>query len=126
MSEMLGFLTDKHSALISKMLEMNQQRQKVISNNLANANTPGYTRRALSFEKELETVLETGGKQAIQSLETTVSKDQSNAPRPDGNNVVVAEELNHLMQNGLHHRLMTRIYSTRGNILKMAVHSGGK
>ena len=50
--EMLG--DENTIAVLSKMMEMSTSRQKIIAHNIANANTPGYTRRELDFKNELK------------------------------------------------------------------------
>ncbi|MDR2489648.1 MAG: flagellar basal body rod protein FlgB [Desulfovibrio sp.] len=43
--------------LMGKVLDMQLQRQNVISSNMANVKTPGYKARSLSFEDELQAAL---------------------------------------------------------------------
>lgn len=43
--------------LVGKVLDMQLQRQNVISSNLANVNTPKYKPRELEFENELQKAL---------------------------------------------------------------------
>lgn len=43
------------SALIQKALDGTWQRQKTISNNIANHETPGYKAVRVNFEQELKT-----------------------------------------------------------------------
>lgn len=42
---------------MGRVLDMQLQRQNVISSNMANVKTPGYTTRTLSFEDELQAAL---------------------------------------------------------------------
>lgn len=43
--------------LVGKVMDMQLQRQNVISGNIANVETPNYKPRELSFEKELQSAL---------------------------------------------------------------------
>lgn len=43
--------------LVGKVMDMQLQRQNVISSNMANINTPGYKPRELEFEEELQKAL---------------------------------------------------------------------
>lgn len=43
--------------LVSRVMDMQLQRQNIIHSNLANAETPNYKPRELTFEKELQAAL---------------------------------------------------------------------
>lgn len=43
--------------LVSRVMDMQLQRQNIIHSNLANAETPNYKPRELTFEKELQSAL---------------------------------------------------------------------
>lgn len=116
----LSVISDRTSLTTVKLMEMAEQRQSIISHNLSNANTPGFVRQDIKFKDELANVLNSGNTQQISSVTGTISADLSNAPRTDGNNIVVAQELNEMMQNGLFYNLLTRSMTTRLNILRAA------
>lgn len=48
-------------ALLSKVLNISSTRQKVIASNIANAMTPGYTRKDVDFGSSLKTAMERTG-----------------------------------------------------------------
>ena len=50
-------LFDGDIGLVSRVLDMQLQRQNVVSSNLANLKTPGYRARSVSFEDELQAAL---------------------------------------------------------------------
>ena len=50
-------LFDADIGLMSRVLDMQLQRQNVVSSNLANLKTPGYRARTLEFEDELQAAL---------------------------------------------------------------------
>jgi len=50
-------LIDPNIGLMSKVLDMQLERQNVISSNMANIKTPGYKARRLMFEDELQAAL---------------------------------------------------------------------
>ncbi|MFQ5962949.1 MAG: flagellar basal body rod protein FlgB [Candidatus Scalinduaceae bacterium] len=49
---------DKNTELLSKILDLTSVRNKVIANNIANANTPDYKKLEVKFQKELEKAIE--------------------------------------------------------------------
>lgn len=121
-----SIIYDETNLITNKMLECSMQRQKVIANNLANADTPGYVRRELDFEKSLADMVKSGNIRELSSLDPKVVNDLESGPaRLDGNNVVVSDELNEMMQNNIMYGLLTKAYSTKMSILRTAITGGG-
>jgi flagellar basal-body rod protein FlgB len=117
---------DESAQITNKMLELSMGRQKVIANNLANANTPGYVRHEFDFEKELADLVKSGDIRDLRGLQGKVVKDLEAGPaRLDGNNISVSDELNQMMQNNVLYGLLSRAYSTKMGILRAAIGGGG-
>ena len=119
-------LNDTGSVLISKLMELAQERQGLIANNLANANTPGYIRVDLDFQTELTRMVRQQELSALPGFRPVPAEDYSQPSQPDGNNVVVPNEVNQMMQNGIMYNLLTRAFSTRMGILKAAISGGNR
>ena len=114
-------ITDDTSLMLSKMLEMTFERQKVISNNLANVNTPGYIRQEVDFELQMKKLIEAGDISGLEDLKANITKDLKNPVRLDGNNVDIGMEINELMENSLSFNLLGRAYKPPMNILRTAI-----
>lgn len=115
-------LGDRHSHLLSKMMELSQQRQQVMSHNLANANTPGYIRQDVDFSRQLADLAKDGTTEDFAALRPRLVEDHSRpTSRLDGNNVEAAGEMGEMMQNGILYELLARAFSTRASILRMAI-----
>lgn len=114
---------DETSVINNKLMELAQERQKVIANNLANAETPNYVRMDLDFQKKLKQLLADGDMQQFQDYNGELVEDSKNPKRLDGNNVVIPQEMNDMMQNGVYFNLLSKAFSTRMNILKSAISS---
>jgi flagellar basal-body rod protein FlgB len=76
-------------------------RQQAIAKNLANANTPGYKRTDVSFQRELAEQLQFNPGSIDSSFEPTASVDGSTSMRVDGSNVDVDREAANLAENQL-------------------------
>ncbi len=76
-------------------------RQSVISNNLANVNTPNYHRSDVSFESELRDAIGSGSTGTVLSVEPTVTTDDRDFMRVDGNGVDVDAEAAELAKTQL-------------------------
>ena len=66
-------------------------KTKVISNNIANYETPGYKAKELDFAEVMNEYGENGIKKKA-TLRTAVHDDPATAIRPDGNNVNMEKE----------------------------------
>ena len=112
---------DDTSILNSKMMEVSMEVQKVIANNLANAETPGYTRLKLDFQNSLSKAVKSGSISEVENLDPELVEDTTNAPGLDGNNISVTLEMNEMMQNSVFYNLLNRAFKTRMGILKSAI-----
>ena len=107
--------------LLGKMMEMSSDRQKIIAHNISNANTPGYVRRELDFEKKLKEILNDGTLEELHNLKGKVVQDESGTFRNDGNNVNITREMNEMSQNGVLFSLINKAFKSRVGIIKSAI-----
>lgn len=95
--------------VLDKAADASWMRNTAISNNIANATTPGYKRQDVAFESELQKAL---GSNRYESMDSKVSKVKTSQlnPRPytdmtgysyrlDGNNVDIENENVMLAEN---------------------------
>jgi len=124
------------SGLTKRMAWLNQ-RTKVISQNIANADTPNYQAmelKPLSF-KELT---KTSGHMTLASTRSghfsqgreRAARGESEKERepyevtPSGNSVVLEEQMMKLAENQMEYRLVTNLYKKNVSLLKMALGRG--
>lgn len=107
-------------------------RQKVISNNIANSETPGYKRLNVEFEDLLKNLVEGNYndleklKNAIESIEPTVTEDSATSTRLDGNNVVMDKENIELARAQLQYDYLVSSLSSQISRLKYAINGGSR
>jgi flagellar basal-body rod protein FlgB len=94
-------------------------RQRIIGDNLANAETPGYIAKTVSFEESLAAALETRDATEFQVL-TGFSADPTNI---NGNNVSVDTETINLVDVGLRYQLATESINAKFRLLGTAAKS---
>ncbi len=104
-------------AAVQKM-QWHEERQKVLAQNIANADTPGFKPQDLTpldFKAMLES---TSSKRAL-------SANQKNPyeTSPSGNAVILEEQLLKMNQNYTDHRLTTTIYQKNIDMLKNSIRS---
>lgn len=115
------------TSLLSKDLDGLWVRQKEISNNLSNLETPGFKSRTVNFEDQLRNLMSdsytTDSEQVndISSVQprTTISEEQS--LRLDGNNVDVEKENIELARTQLNYEYSLRELSDYFARLKTAI-----
>ena len=112
---------DDTSRINVKLINLSLESQKVIANNMANAETPNYTRLQLDFKKQLADAIQSGDINQVAEMQPRIEEDTSNPVGNDGNNVVLPQEMNDMMQNSVFYNLVTRAFKTRMNILKSAI-----
>ena len=92
-------------------------RQRIIAQNLANSETPGYLAQNVNFEDSLRNAMATGD-----PADTTISTQNSTDPTlPNGNNVNVDQETIGLVDTGLRYQLATQSMNNEFNILRTSL-----
>jgi flagellar basal-body rod protein FlgB len=89
-------------------------RQRIIADNLANAETPGYLAQRVNFEDSLRAAVSNGV-----PGQTTIDQATSlAATNTNGNNVSVDEESVNLTEVGLRYQLATESMNNKFRILR--------
>jgi len=100
-------------------LEMHQQRHRVISENLANVETPGYRARDVAFHDALERAFAGDGRAAASRAEVVV--DRSTPVKLDGNSVDLDLETTRLSDNAFRIVTLSRILAKKYAGLKETI-----
>ncbi len=105
---------------IDEALEFHQQalrvrslRQEVLAGNIANADTPGYRARELSFEEAMGN--------ADAQMQTMVRERVGAAPNQDGNTVSIDQERNAFLENALRYEVSLTLVNNQLRGLMSAV-----
>lgn len=93
-------------------------RQTLITNNIANANTPGYERETLNFQGALRSALASGSSPAEVPL---APETQPGAAGPEGNGVNIDQEAALGSENGLEYEAIVQALGARNQILRSAM-----
>lgn len=127
-------------AVLEKALEAGTLRQRVIANNVANINTPGFKRSTVVFEEELRRSmagddrlplarthpahLAGGGLAGPLEVEPRVVRETGTALRPDGNNVSLDEEMVDLAMNTFKYQAVSQLASGKIGTLHHVISEG--
>jgi flagellar basal-body rod protein FlgB len=131
---MSGWLDNPVLTVLEKGLNASSLRQKVLADNVANVDTPGFKRSDVDFQLALNEALGIGG--PALSLKTTVPRhitngiaenqsivqtDRSTNFRNDTNNVDIESEMANVAENGLYFNALTRTISSQLGMLRMVI-----
>ena len=100
--------------LISARLSWLSQRQGVLSQNIANADTPGYRTRDLDFQFEMRNA----------AGEPRVVEAQGLAAKNDGNNVSLDREARLLAENALRFQMASNLLRSQIRLTRSAIQEG--
>ncbi len=124
--------------LKSKALDGSWLRNQLIANNLANANTPGFKRQDVDFQKVLQDFLGQGnlrmvrtnekhmplGQENAEGLTFSVDKEYGTSVRRDENNVNVDVEMAELAKNQLYYSTVVDSVNSDIRKLRTAIREG--
>jgi flagellar basal-body rod protein FlgB len=111
-------LVDPTQQLLEAAMRGSWQRQTALTNNIANADTPGYQPQDVNFESALQSAMNVG-----EPLEQTQFQTETKAVAagPNGGTVSVDQESAKLAENGLDYQALTQVLSARNNIMRSAI-----
>ena len=132
----MKLLFDRLSSTLEHALDFRLERGNVLSANLANADTPGYTPVEHKFDDQLADYL--NGKEIVGMSKTNASHrgisesirrgdveyDYYSLPNSDGNSVDMDHEMGKIAQNQILYRATSKVYNKRMSILKYAIREG--
>jgi flagellar basal-body rod protein FlgB len=110
-------------SLLLNLLDASSERARVIANNLANQNTPGFTRRVVRFEDLLAKAFNDRRADPL-SVRAMETPDMTSPRRQDGNNVNPELEANAGRENRLLYEAYTAVLSGRYSRLDQAIIGG--
>lgn len=113
---------DLTSRLLANGLDAASLRQRVIANNLANVNTPGFKQSHVEFEERLAQVLADG--ENPDAVKAQAVRENTTIGKPDGNNVDVESATTTMAQNQIWYAALTRQLSDRYARLRTVIYDG--
>lgn len=96
----MKFIDSPHSQLLTRAMDTYTLRQRVTAANIANADTPGYAKRSVTFEDELQKVQKSGGAEKMSNVTPKIIES--------GEEVVLEDELLEMSDTQIRVHLVTR------------------
>lgn len=128
-------LFNRNDLMVEKAMDSLAMRMEASSNNLANVNTPGYTRQTVDFEAALAEAYEATPKYlispsgeegslpaALQLYQPQIRKDPAGPQRLDGNAISQETEMSQLVETTIAFNALAR--RTGFSTLKTIIQNG--
>jgi flagellar basal-body rod protein FlgB len=112
-------LFDTTQLSLEAALRGSSLRQTLLSDNLANVNTPGYQRKDVDFHATLASAMRTG--EQPETLAFSPTTDGTRAVRADGSGIDADQEAAELAKNALEYQALVSVAGTRTGILQIAM-----
>jgi len=127
--------------ILGKTIDLRARNQALIASNVANAETPHYTPKALSFENELQGALKGGSNRVqtltharhfplngsssrIQDVTGKVVETPAKSPGKDGNAVEIEAEMSRMTENQIMYNASVQILAKKFEGLRSALREG--
>ena len=111
------------SRLLLKLMSASTLRARVIANNIANQNVPGFKREVVRFEDLLAGDL-ASERDDLDRVEPRIETDRRTPSSPDGNNVSLEVENTALRENRLLYELYATILQGRTDMVRASIVEG--
>ena len=131
-----SILSSPRVTVLEQALSASSLRQKVISNNISNVNTPGYKKSEVLFEDMLQSVMNDDKMPMLQTNARHLPLQQVSIPTPrvnvigdtsirtDGNNVDIDVEMANLAKNSIYYNAVVQQLSSYFSGIKSAIKEG--
>ncbi len=111
-------LVDSTQQLLDAAMRGAWQRQTALTNNIANADTPGYRPEEVNFESALQGAMSGGQEPDEVQFQTVTLPEEAG---PNGTAVSIDQESAKLAENGLDYQALTEVAGARDSILRSAM-----
>lgn len=111
-------LLDTTQLALDAAMRGSMLRQTLLTNNLANVNTPGYQNEDVNFQSTLTNALQSGQSPDAVTFSPVTQGGSSSA---DGNGVSAEQDSANLAENGLLYENLTAVAAQREQILITAM-----
>lgn len=121
--------------ILERGLDLSMARQKLLVENVANVETPGYRRKDLDFESVLQKEYREVNKEDVKLRRTDVvhlegtekkesvliGQEENVTVRQDGGGVDAEKEMTTVLENALYYQALTRMVSGKLDNLRIAI-----
>jgi flagellar basal-body rod protein FlgB len=118
----MSIIDDPSITVLTRFLDVNVFRSKLVMSNMANIDTPGYRTQDVNFSQEME---RTEGNLEYASFSPVARPVRGLMERPDGNNVSLERESLLLADTQLRFNLGVQLLRDEFKSILSAINGGG-
>lgn len=127
---MSDFLTSNTMLMLEKSMNFQWTKQNVILDNIANAETPNYKAKYVTFEDTLSQRIQAAAQQnqplssmrnVLATASPTVRTDETESARMDGNGVNVTEQQLEMVRNAYQMQYVMNAINSDLSLLRTAI-----
>ena len=96
-------------------------RQRVIANNVANLETPGYRRVDVQFKELLAKALDSSDGVDLSEIEGGTYQPKNTPVKSNGNDVSLEVEVGEMVKNTLRHKALIRVLQKKYQQMELAI-----
>lgn len=121
---------DNTTLVLGRAAQFASQRQVLIANNVANADTPGFIRQDMAFKDQLAAAIDgprSGGRTEREEVLRAQGRTYTEFPtslRMDGNSVNMDTEMARLSENALEYVALMNILGRKVDMVKTVLRTG--
>lgn len=125
----MGNISDSSILLLKKGLDAAWLKQKVISSNIANAETPGYKSKIVEFDELFSNIIKSAKSpqdllKTLENAEPDIVENNATSVKENGNNVVLDTENIEMARAQLQYQYMVRALSSQISRIKYVINEG--
>lgn len=109
-------MVDATTSNLQRYLDLLSARQKLVTSNIANADTPGYKTQDIDFQFEFMSLVQGQQPQTIQP--------EGLGQKPDGNNVSMDREARMLAENAMRFNVASTLVRSQFKQIRDAIEEG--
>lgn len=111
------------SEILLRLMTASTLRAKVLSENIAHQNVPGYKRKDVRFEEFLAERMGRGAR-SLDDVEPVIVTDYTSPASPDGNNVNIERETASMKENALLFESYAAVLQMKNELLRASIVEG--
>ncbi|MCD6395444.1 MAG: hypothetical protein J7M40_18330 [Planctomycetes bacterium] len=96
-------------------------RQRVIANNVANLDTPGYRRMDIRFKELFAKAMDSAGGVDLGKIELGTYQPKNTPVKSNGNDVSLEVEVGEMVKNTLRHKALIRVLQKKYEQIDRAI-----
>ena len=105
-------------------LRTSSMRGRVIANNMANIDTPGFRRRAVAFEARLAEALQSGEQLDADDIQAEIFRPGNTPVEANGNDVSIDMEVGEMIKNSARYKTYMRVMAKMYRQMEQAMITG--